>query len=101
MSAAASGKTRSVVHALGQLLRIKKWSPIRLMDDNKEVAGVNMGHLFGELDMLREEFGALIELYEQGKIKPRVDKTFPFTEAAAAHHFIHDRKAMGKVLLIP
>ena len=60
-----------------------------------------MGHLFGELDMLREEFTTLLELYEAGKIKPHVDRTFPFSEAAAAHHYIHDRKASGKVLLVP
>jgi NADPH:quinone reductase-like Zn-dependent oxidoreductase len=27
--------------------------------------------------------------------------TFPFDEAAAAHHFIQDRKNIGKVLLTP
>ena len=71
------------------------------MDDNKTVAGVNMGHLFGEVDMLGEEFLALVQLYEEGKIKPRVDKTFSFDEARLAHHYLHDRKAKGKVLLIP
>jgi NADPH:quinone reductase-like Zn-dependent oxidoreductase len=71
------------------------------MDDNKAVQGVNMGHLFGELEMLVEQFEALVGLYEAGKIKPHVDRTFTFSEAAAAHHYLHDRKAKGKVLLIP
>jgi NADPH:quinone reductase-like Zn-dependent oxidoreductase len=30
-----------------------------------------------------------------------VDRTFRFDEAALAHHFLHDRKAIGKVLLVP
>ncbi|NBW92220.1 MAG: zinc-binding alcohol dehydrogenase family protein, partial [Actinobacteria bacterium] len=30
-----------------------------------------------------------------------IDKTFPLSEAAAAHRFIEDRKAFGRVLLIP
>ncbi|MBP9111231.1 MAG: zinc-binding dehydrogenase [Polyangiaceae bacterium] len=101
LSAAASGKKRNLLRALGQVLQVKKWSPIKLMEDNKQIAGCNMGHLFGELDMLREEFTTLLELYEAGKIKPHVDRTFPFSEAAAAHHYIHDRKASGKVLLVP
>jgi NADPH:quinone reductase-like Zn-dependent oxidoreductase len=101
LSAAASGKTRSLFHALGQVLQIKKWSPRTLMDDNKTISGCNMGHLFSEIDMLIEEFGELVKLYDAGKIKPRVDKKFGFEEAAAAHHFIHDRKAIGKVLLVP
>jgi NADPH2:quinone reductase len=30
-----------------------------------------------------------------------IDKTFPLSEAAAAHRYIEDRKAFGRVLLIP
>jgi synaptic vesicle membrane protein VAT-1 len=101
LSAATGGKRRSIFQALGAVLRVKKWSPMKLMDDNKTLSGTNMGHLFSRLDLLRPQFEALLELYGEGKIKPRVDKTFPFAEAAAAHHFIHDRKAIGKVLLTP
>jgi synaptic vesicle membrane protein VAT-1 len=101
LSAAASGKRRNLAHAATQLFRIKKWSPRTLMDDNKTISGCNMGHLFGELDLLEEQFRALVGMYEAGQIKPHVDRTFPFSEAAAAHHYIHDRKAKGKVLLIP
>jgi synaptic vesicle membrane protein VAT-1 len=101
LSAAASGKRRSVVHALAQIVRVKKWSPMKLMDDNKAVQGVNMGHLFTELDMLIEQFASLVAMYEAGQIKPHVDRTFAFSEAPLAHHYLHDRKAKGKVLLIP
>jgi NADPH:quinone reductase-like Zn-dependent oxidoreductase len=101
LSAANSGTTRNVFHALTQVLRVKRYSPMKLMDDNKSVTGVNMGHLFGRLDLLRPQFEALLELYVAGKIKPRVDKTFPFDRAGEAHQFIHDRKAIGKVLLTP
>jgi NADPH:quinone reductase-like Zn-dependent oxidoreductase len=101
LSAAASGKKRSLLHAAAQVMKVKKWSPMKLMDDNKTVAGTNMGHLFGRLDLLRPQFEALLAMYETGQIAPQVDRTFPFAEAAAAHHFIHDRKAIGKVLLVP
>lgn len=101
LSAAASGKTRNLLHALTQVVRSRSYGPRGLMDDNRTVSGVNMGHLFGEIDMLREELSALVTLFEEGKIAPHVDRTFPFAEAAAAHHYIHDRKARGKVLLVP
>jgi NADPH:quinone reductase-like Zn-dependent oxidoreductase len=71
------------------------------MDDNKTVTGCNMGHLFGRLDLLRPQFTALLETYEAGQIAPHVDRTFRFDEAPAAHHFIHDRKAIGNVLRVP
>lgn len=101
LSAAASGNKRNLFHALTQVLQVKKWSPMQLMSDNKTVAGVNMGHLFGEIGMLSEQFNDLIRLYEEGAIRPHVDKTFSFAEASAAHQYIHDRKAKGKVLLVP
>jgi NADPH:quinone reductase-like Zn-dependent oxidoreductase len=101
LSAAASGTKRSLLHALGQVIQVKKWSPMKLMDDNRCVQGVNMGHLFGELEMLGQQFEALVGMYEAGQIKPYVDRTFKFSEAAAAHQYLHDRKAKGKVLLLP
>lgn len=48
-----------------------------------------------------EQFAALIAMYEQGQIKPHIDRTFAFREAALAHHCLHDRSTKGKVLLIP
>ncbi|MBI3554998.1 MAG: zinc-binding dehydrogenase [Deltaproteobacteria bacterium] len=101
LSAAAAGNKRNIFHAISAVLKIKKWNPMKLMDDNKTITGVNMGHLFSRLDLLLPQFAALIQLYEQGAIKPHVARTFPFEQAGAAHQFIHDRKATGKVLLIP
>ena len=101
LSSASSGKKRSLIHAAMQVMGIRKYNPIKLMDDNKTVSGVNMGHMFGRLDLLRPQFAALIELYEAGKISPHVDKSFKFDDAPAAHHYIHDRKAIGKVVLVP
>src|SRR5713226_5763466 len=101
LSAASSGKRRNMLHALGQVLRVKKWSPLTLMNDNKTITGVNLGHLFGHPEILGSQLQALIALYEAGQIRPHVDRSFRFEEAAAAHHHIHDRKAVGKVLLVP
>ena len=58
----------------------------------------------GELVAARlngSQFEALIAMYERGEIRPFVDRSFPFAEAASAHHYLHDRKAKGKLLLIP
>ena len=74
---------------------------MKLMEDNKTVSGTNMGHLFSRLDLLTPQFEALLALYSAGQISPRVDKSFSFDDAAKAHHYIHDRKAVGKVVLVP
>jgi synaptic vesicle membrane protein VAT-1 len=101
LSAASSGKTRSLLHAVLQVIQVRRFNPMKLMDDNKSVSGTNMGHLFSRLDLLKPQFEALLALQAEGKIRPRVDRSFKFDEAAAAHHYIHDRKAIGKVVLVP
>jgi NADPH:quinone reductase-like Zn-dependent oxidoreductase len=101
LSAASSGKKRSILHAALQVIQVRRFHPMKLMDDNKTVSGTNMGHLFDRLDLLHPQFEALLELLAAGKIQPRVDRSFRFAEAAAAHHYLHDRKAMGKVVLVP
>ena len=40
-------------------------------------------------------------LWKNGAIKPKIARVFKFDEAAAAHHFIQDRKNIGKVILTP
>jgi NADPH:quinone reductase-like Zn-dependent oxidoreductase len=44
---------------------------------------------------------ALLALYREGVVRPVVAQVFPFAEAAAAHHYIQDRRNTGKVLLAP
>ena len=101
LSAAAGGNQRSLFRAVRQILSVKRWSPLRLMDDNKTITGTNMGHLFGQAELLAPQLDALLKMYEAGQIEPHVDRTFPFAEAPAAHQYLHDRKARGKVLLVP
>ncbi len=36
-----------------------------------------------------------------GKLRSVIDKTFPLSEAAAAHEYIESRQAFGRVVLVP
>ncbi len=100
-AAAVTGKRRNLPRMVAEFLRIKKISPLQLMSDNRSVSGVNIAHLFHRFDLLGAQFASLLALYEAGQIKPYVDRTFPFDQAAAAHDYLQDRKAKGKVLLVP
>ncbi len=101
VSAMTPGERRSIWSMLKFVFGIAWWTPIGLMNENKTVTGVNMAHLFDHLDVVRPQFEALVRMYEAGQIRPYVDKTFSFNEAPAAHHYLHDRKARGKLLLVP
>ena len=97
----ATGPRRSLLVAARQLLSVPRFSPIALMDDNRGVAGVNLGHLWGEPEMVMGEIEALLGLFREGRIRPRVDSTFRFEEAGAAHERLQGRGSVGKVLLVP
>ena len=78
-----------------------QFNPLALMNANKGVFGVNLGHMWGEVDRIRDWADQLFGLWTAGVVKPRIAQTFRFAEAAQAHHFIQDRRNIGKVLLVP
>jgi synaptic vesicle membrane protein VAT-1 len=78
-----------------------QFNPLSLMNANKGVFGVNLGHMWGEFDRMRGWMEQLMTLWDDGVIKPKIARVFKFDEAPAAHHFIQDRKNIGKVLLAP
>ncbi|MEM6995564.1 MAG: medium chain dehydrogenase/reductase family protein [Myxococcota bacterium] len=100
-SSFAPGTTRSVIAAVSGLLRMPRFKPVKLMDDNRGVFGVNLGHLWDDIDRLRPMLGQIVERVDAGDFKPVVDRTFSFDEASQAHAYIQDRKNFGKVILMP
>jgi NADPH:quinone reductase-like Zn-dependent oxidoreductase len=102
-SSAATSKGAGYL-SMASMLANTPWvqfNPLSLMNANKGVFGVNLGHLWGEFDRMRGWMDELMGLWENGVIKPRIARVFSFDEAPAAHHFIQDRKNIGKVLLKP
>ncbi len=88
---------------LGMLARTPwfQFNPMSLINANEGVFGVNLGHIWGEIDRIRSWGEQIANLWTQGAIKPKIAQSFSFDEAAAAHHFIQDRKNIGKVVLVP
>jgi synaptic vesicle membrane protein VAT-1 len=90
---------RDLIGAAKAMLETPRFHPLKLLEKNVSVMGVNLGGLQSRPALLRSEMADLLQLYTAGKIKPVVGKKFPLADAAAAHHYIHDRKNIGKVLL--
>jgi NADPH:quinone reductase-like Zn-dependent oxidoreductase len=99
VSRMSRGTGRRWLAPLWQLLRMPWFHPIRLLNDNKAVIGVNLGHLWHETVILRQAMMDLLAFYRQGQIKPVIAHTFPLAEAAAAHRYLQERRNIGKVLL--
>ena len=58
-------------------------------------------HYTATREEYQESARAVLDLYTQGKLRLRIDRTFPLEQAAAAHASIESRETMGKVLLLP
>jgi NADPH:quinone reductase-like Zn-dependent oxidoreductase len=102
-SSAATSKGAGYLGMVSMLANMPwvQFNPVSLMNANKGVFGVNIGHMWGELHRMRPWIDQLRGLWETGVIKPKIARVFTFGEAPAAHHFIQDRKNIGKVLLKP
>ncbi len=71
-----------------------------LMAGNRSISGVFLGAEIAT-DRAHDMIQRLIEEAARGELKVVIDKTFPLSEAGAAHAYIESRKAVGRVLLIP
>ncbi len=96
---AIPGKRRKLFNLVREWFQIPRFNPLKLMDANRTVSGINLGTLWDEKDILAHQVDDLLALFERGTIAPYVDKTFPLERAADAHQYIHDRKNKGKVVL--
>jgi NADPH:quinone reductase-like Zn-dependent oxidoreductase len=100
-SSVSPGEQRSVVSALRMLATSPFFLPLSLMDDNKGVLGVNIGHLWKEEELLGGYLVDILRGFEAGDFRAIVDCEVPFAEAPRAHRRLAARENFGKVLLVP
>ena len=99
-AAAGPDGKRSLGRGLAALVRTPRFHPLKLMAENVSVIGVNLTKLQSRGALLRSEMAEIFRMYATGQIKPVIGKSFPLADAAAAHSYIHDRKNIGKVVLL-
>ena len=102
-SSMATGRTRNPLAMLSFAFRTPwlQFNPLALMNENKGVFGVNVGHMWSEAERIAGWFAEILDLWRQGVVRPQIARTFAFAEAGAAHDYIQSRGNLGKVLLIP
>ncbi|KOB69476.1 Vesicle amine transport protein [Operophtera brumata] len=84
--------------------QVDKVSPIKLFDENKSLAGLNLRHLLfqhGRADYVRRAVERVFALWGEGKVKPLVDSTWALEDVGEAMQKMHDRKNIGKLVLDP
>jgi NADPH:quinone reductase-like Zn-dependent oxidoreductase len=106
LSEVQSGEGRDLAAAVKGLVRMITatmpwWKSMAIMNENKGVFGLNMLHWWDREGSLDRVVTPLADDLAAGRLEPVVAASFPFDDAAAAHRFIHERRNVGKVVLVP
>ena len=101
MSVASASGIKGKIRALKAILSMPRFNPIGLMNRNKGVFGLNLGHMWGEGEKVAAWTAEIMRGVAEGWIKPHVDRAFPFDQIADAHTYIESRQNIGKVVLVP
>ena len=99
LSAAAPGERRSFFSAFRAWLANPRFDPMSLINRNRGVFGLQVGHLWTERRQLAPIMEMLMSELRAQRVRPIVARTFPLEKAAEAHRFIQSRQNIGKVVL--
>ncbi len=100
-SGGSKGGIKGMWNMLKALAQMPIFHPLPMLNKNRGVFGVNLGHLWHEREKAQNWINDILEGVEEGWVNPHVDRTFTFDEIADAHRYIEERKNIGKVILVP
>jgi NADPH:quinone reductase-like Zn-dependent oxidoreductase len=99
ISVATASKLFGPLRMLPVALGMPFFHPIPLMNTNKSVFGVNVGHMWHERGMMEAWMETLLNGIAEGWVRPHVDRSFPLAKAGDAHTYMEERRNTGKVVL--
>jgi NADPH:quinone reductase-like Zn-dependent oxidoreductase len=94
-----SGERRSAWRVFRQWWAMKPFDALSLINRNRGVFGLHLGHLWDERAKLQPLMDMLMTELAAGRLVPIVARTFPLDQAGDAHRFIQSRANIGKVIL--
>jgi NADPH:quinone reductase-like Zn-dependent oxidoreductase len=100
-SAVVSGERRNLATALRAVARMPRFNMIKQMSESKAVIGLNMLTLWKDRGTLEPWIAPLLEMLDDGTVKPVIAGDFSFEDAGAAQTMISERRNVGKVVLVP
>ena len=73
---------------------------VSLLNENRLVGGLNLGHLWTEIGRLRVVGDAVLAGWHDGWMRPVIAAQVPFDRAGEAHRLLQERENLGKVVLV-
>ena len=75
-----------------------------MVSENKCVSGYHLGYLLNNpsvAEELKTDINTLLDFFQQGKIKVKIDSTYSFSKIGEAMKRMHARLNIGKIILKP
>jgi NADPH:quinone reductase-like Zn-dependent oxidoreductase len=94
-----AGETPNRWRALRAWWAMKPFGAVSMINRNRGVFGLNLGHLWDERAALQPLMDLIMTELQVGRLVPVVARTFPLERAADAHRYIQSRSNIGKVVL--
>jgi NADPH:quinone reductase-like Zn-dependent oxidoreductase len=88
-----------LLRALIGLLRTPRFSPMKMIDDNRSVHAFNLSYLFNETALFQEAIADLFGALERGTVRPLPYQAVPFDQVRESHRLLHSGATTGKVVL--
>jgi NADPH:quinone reductase-like Zn-dependent oxidoreductase len=82
LSAATQTRFGVKLNLVRTVLKMPRFHPVRLMNANKGIFGVNIGHMWGIEEKMQPWMQEMIKGVEAGWVKPHVDSVYPFEKVA-------------------
>ena len=101
VSSASANGLKGKLKLVKAAIQMPRFHPLGLLNKNRGVFGMNLGHMWHEQEKVSEWVQAILEGVAAGWIRPHVDKAFSFDQAGDAHSYMESRKNIGKVVLVP
>jgi NADPH:quinone reductase-like Zn-dependent oxidoreductase len=101
VSTASANGLKGKLKLVKAAVQMPRFHPLGLLNKNRGVFGLNLGHMWHEPEKVAEWVQAIMAGVSEGWIRPYVDKAFAFEQAGDAHSYMESRKNIGKVVLVP
>jgi len=101
VSTASANGLKGKLKMIKAAAQMPRFHPIGLLNKNRGVFGLNLGHMWHEPEKVATWMKAILAGVSEGWVRPHVDKAFPFAQVGDAHSYMEARKNIGKVVLVP
>ncbi|MGB5273174.1 MAG: zinc-binding dehydrogenase [Flavobacteriaceae bacterium] len=93
-------QTKTIFGKLKVLAQFGIYHPLQFLSQSKGIIGVNMLTLAASHpEKISKAMKAVVQLTQEGVLKPHVGGEYPISTLAEAHAFLESRESMGKIVV--